>query len=71
MSNKRQVAGALYGRSTEMLMASCEFIGWPTMVNSLGPDGQLVMEPNTVKNVTRKYWSKLYKHQIVPEVLKQ
>jgi hypothetical protein len=33
-------------------------------------DDELVTEPNTIKRVTKEYWSKLYKQQNTPDVPK-
>ena len=40
-----------------------QYNGLLTAVNSLNVDDKLVTEPNTVKSVTRDYWSNLYKQQ--------
>ena len=36
----------------------------------IGADDELITEPNTIKGVTREYWSKLYKQQDTPDVPK-
>jgi len=69
-TDKKWVTGTLLGSLTKRLIISGEYIGLPTVVNSLDGDDKLVMEPNAIKSVTREYWSKLYKQQDTPDVPK-
>jgi hypothetical protein len=69
-ADKKQVTGILLGGSSKSLIASGEYHGLPTAVNSIGVDDELITEPNTIKRVMREYWSKLYKQQDTPDVPK-
>jgi len=69
-ANKKWVTRTLLSSSTKKLMATGKYNGLPTAVNSLNADGELVTEPNTIKSVTKEYWSKLYKQQDTPDIPK-
>jgi hypothetical protein len=69
-TDKKRITGTLLGGSAKKLMATGEYNGLPTVVNSLGLDDKLVTEPNAIKSVTKEYWSKLYKQQDTPDVPK-
>ena len=69
-ADKKRVVGTLLGGSWKRLMISGEYVGLPTAVNFLDTDEKIVTEPDTVKNVTCEYWSKLCRQQEIPDVPK-
>src|SRR5882762_5964037 len=67
-SDKKRVIGTLHGASAKKLTSMDNYFGMPTALNSADSD-TLVTDPETVKSVTREYWSKLYTsrtHQTYP-----
>jgi hypothetical protein len=68
-SDKKRVANTLRGGSAKKLTLVDNYFGMPTALNSADGD-TLVTDPETVKSVTREYWSKLYTQQDPPDVPK-
>jgi hypothetical protein len=67
--DKRHVTGILLSGSAKKLTSMGDYIGMPTALNSPDRD-MLVTAPETVKTVTKNYWSKLYTQQDTPDVPK-
>jgi hypothetical protein len=61
-SDKKRITSTLRGGSAKKLTLTDNYFGMPTALNSADSD-TLVTDPETVKSVTREYWSKLYTQQ--------
>jgi len=68
-SDKKRITSTLRGGSAKKLISMENYFGMPTALNSADSD-TLVTDPETVKSVTREYWSKLYAQQNPPDVPK-
>jgi hypothetical protein len=68
-SDKKRVISTLRGASAKKLTSMDNYFGMPTALNSADSD-TLVTDPETVKSVTREYWSKLYAQQNTLDVPK-
>src|ERR1700683_4442284 len=68
-SDKKHIISTLHGGSAKKLTSMGNYFGMPTTLNSTNGD-TLVTDPETVKSVTREYWSKLYAQQDTPDVPK-
>src|ERR1700677_725200 len=51
-------------------MVTQEYIGLPTALNTLNGSGEVVTEPEKVKEVTRNYFQGLYHHNNPPKLPK-
>jgi len=56
-TDKKRVTSTLLGGSAKKLTSMGDYLGMPTALNSADSD-TLVTDPETVKSVTREYWSK-------------
>jgi hypothetical protein len=69
-ADQKRIAGALYSRSTKRMVNAQEYIGLPTAVNVLDGSGDVVIQPEKVKDIMRDYFQELYHHNDPPNVLK-
>jgi hypothetical protein len=69
-TDRKKIAGALYGASTRRLVFTEEYIGLPTAVNALDGSGDVATEPDKVKEITRDYFQGLYHHNDPSDLLK-
>jgi hypothetical protein len=69
-ADQKRIAGALYGGSTKRLVNAQEYIGLPMAVNVLDESGDVVIQPEKVKDITRDYFQELYHHNDPPNVPK-
>lgn len=58
-ADRKKITGALLGGSTRRLVVAEEYIGLLTAVNVLDGSGDVVTEPEKVKEVTREYFQEL------------
>src|SRR5882762_492695 len=68
-SDKKRVTSTLLGGSAKKLTSTGNYFGMPTALISADSD-TLVTDPESVKSLTRDYWSKLYTQQNTPDVPK-
>ncbi|KAJ7176388.1 hypothetical protein C8R43DRAFT_1057609 [Mycena crocata] len=64
-----RITTALKSGSTKRLVNPSEFIEMPITINDLHSD-KLVSDPETVKEISREYWSTLYDHKPPPMIPK-
>jgi hypothetical protein len=69
-ADKKKIAGALIGGSTRKLVTANEYIGLPNAVNPLDGSGEVITEPDKVKQITRDYFQGLYHHEDPPDLPK-
>src|SRR5882762_8360474 len=69
-ADRKRISGALLGGSTRRLVIAEEYIGLPTAVNVLNGSGDVVTEPDKVKEITRDYFQGLYHHNDPPDLPK-
>ena len=68
--DKNQISTALRGGSTKKLVQSFPFIPLPLVMNDIDSPEKLICDPEGVKSMTRKYFTRLYNHSGVPELPK-
>jgi len=69
-ADRKRISGALLGGLTRKMMVADEYIGLPTAVNVLDGSGDVVTEPEKVKEVTQNYFQGLYHHNDPPDLPK-
>ncbi|KAJ6538584.1 hypothetical protein B0H10DRAFT_2245705 [Mycena sp. CBHHK59/15] len=68
-NDRYRITTALKYGSTKRLVNPGEFIELPITVNDLSSD-RLVSDPNDVKEISRRYWTQLYRHDPPPNIPK-
>ena len=66
----KKIDGALFGGLTKKLVIAQEYIGLPTAVKIVEGSGDVVTEPEKVKDITQNYFQKLYHHKDPPDLPK-
>ena len=69
-ADKKKIAGALIGGSMRKLVIADEYIRLPNTVNLLDGSGEVITEPDKVKQITRDYFQGLYHHEDPPDLPK-
>ncbi|KAJ7854791.1 hypothetical protein B0H13DRAFT_1642207 [Mycena leptocephala] len=67
--DRARITSALRGGSTKRLVNPGEYIELPITIKHIHSD-RLVSDPPRVKEITREYWSDLYRHEPPPDIPK-